>query len=362
MIQIAIANLPQGKDQDACLAGKLDENTWLLAVADGVSMSDGREAAQLAISILTNEIDVFDTARSVFEQFKVKLSNKTSKASKSATTLTCGLLREVQSFGVTHLRFEFFAIGDSPIWKVIRAPDGDRYYFQRYIIHGTPYPAEKSKVYSTVCLDEEYKIKGPVFFGCTDISDDEVLVVCTDGIPEREVFVGDFRQRREDIGLCEFLFQSDNYNEKSIKKVLDNYNTHGLLYDDATIIAARRSVPNLISLTDEAPLLEDSESNFAIDNGDDESPVHHGEPEKHEPILTDEQPSEGVTASLAQAKLAESGMTDFAIVNGDDESPVHNGEPEKPEPILTDEQPSKGVTASVARMENENSRNPHPER
>ena len=62
MIEIAEANLPYpSKDEDACLVRSVDgaEMVKLLAVADGLSMSGGRLAAQTIIRIL-NQVDSLD--------------------------------------------------------------------------------------------------------------------------------------------------------------------------------------------------------------------------------------------------------------------------------------------------------------
>lgn len=102
---------------------------------------------------------------------------------------TCGILRQLSDEGETFLRFEYFAIGDSPIWKVILGDS--KYLFQRVLVHGPLYPAETARVYSTLRLHKK-DIIGSIAFGVTEVALGEVLVVCTDGIPEREVFIRDF--------------------------------------------------------------------------------------------------------------------------------------------------------------------------
>ncbi len=262
MIEIAEANLPYpSKDEDACLVRSVDgaEMVKLLAVADGLSMSGGRLAAQTIIRIL-NQVDSLDSARSIFEQMSLLLSNERDDYPESETTITCGLLKCVHTQGDAYLRFDFFAIGDSPIWKVVRAPKGSRFPFQRYLVHGTPYPSETAKVYSTVRLPQR-DVNGPVTFGTIEISSNEVLVICTDGIPERDVFFRDHNNRSDltsnkATGLCNWMFQDERYNDEGIEAVLNDYCRRDLLYDDATIIVARVHVPKAtISLEEE---LDDS--------------------------------------------------------------------------------------------------------
>jgi hypothetical protein len=117
-----------------------------------------------------------------------------------------------------------------------------KYPFQRVLVHGPLYPTETARVYSTLRLHKK-DIIGSIAFGTTEVALGEVLVVCTDGIPEREVFIRDFvppdeRNSRKD-GLCQWLFQKRKYNKKKLKQVLAHYDELGVLFDDATIIAAR---------------------------------------------------------------------------------------------------------------------------
>ena len=247
MVEIATANIAQeGKDEDRHLVRELVDGVWLLAVADGLSMSGGREAARAVIGIL-ERVNVCDSARLIFEELRSSLVTEFDAAVTSETTVTCGLLREVSTSDGVSLRFEFFAVGDSPIWKIVRSPNGSRYAYQRYLVYGGPYPSETAKVYSTVRINRKNVISGSVYFGSVDIFNDEVLIVCTDGIPEREVFV----RHQSNLGfdgdpsheLCPWLFQRVAYDDNGISAVLSSYNARGLLYDDATIIAARVSVP-----------------------------------------------------------------------------------------------------------------------
>jgi hypothetical protein len=117
-----------------------------------------------------------------------------------------------------------------------------KYPFQRLLIHGSPYPSETARVYSTLRLHER-DIKGVVTFGAVEVALNEVLVVCTDGIPEREIFVRDLsdpaKEEPDSPGLCRWLFQTELYDNSKLEKVLKDYDNSGILFDDATIIVAR---------------------------------------------------------------------------------------------------------------------------
>lgn len=261
-IEIAEAQIQQeGKGEDDCLIRPLDDEgiVKLLAVADGLSLSGGKAAAQWTINYLkelaANRVKRpadLDSPRSIYSAIKRALA-EAHQDEQSETTLTCGILRQLSDEHETFLRFEYFAIGDSPIWKVI--PGDSKYPFQRVLVHGPLYPTETARVYSTLRLHKK-DIIGSVAFGVTEVALGEVLVVCTDGIPEREVFIRDFAQsdkknsRKE--GLCQWLFQERKYNKKKLKQVLARYDELGVLFDDATIIAARLG-PAPLTLKDAIP-------------------------------------------------------------------------------------------------------------
>src|SRR5258706_11770924 len=149
----------------------------LLAVADGLSLNGGKAAATWAIEYLRGITDI-ESPRHIFEAIKRELAQPRDQVEQSETTLTCGILRQLGTEQDGFLRFEFFAIGDSPIWKVVVGDS--RYPFQRVLIHGSPYPAEPARVYSTVRLHAG-EVRGVVTFGAVEVASGEVLVVCTDG-------------------------------------------------------------------------------------------------------------------------------------------------------------------------------------
>lgn len=230
------------KGEDALMLRRLEgpETRFLLAVADGLSLQAGAAAAQWVTDYL-ERAQIPDDIRAIYRSLQSALASVRGQYSESETTLTCGILRELAEGEETFLRFDFFAIGDSPIWKVV--PGSGRYPFQRSAIHGAPYPGETAKVYATVRLHDG-DIKGFVNFGSVDIRLGEVLVVCSDGIPEREVFVRDparlqANSGEAEKGLCSWLFDDTPFRDGSLAELLTAYDRRGVLFDDATLIAAR---------------------------------------------------------------------------------------------------------------------------
>jgi|GEM_PF-6168388 len=274
-MEIARAQIQQeGKGEDAYLVRRLDEKGMvkLLAVADGLSLSGGKAAAHWVINCLRRLTEV-DSPRSIYKALKRELG-RSRQVEQSETTLTCGILRQVIYGDDNFLRFEYFAIGDSPIWKVILGDS--KYPFQRIMVHGPPYPAETARVYSTLRLDKK-DITGSIAFGVTELALGEVLAVCTDGIPEREVFVRDFVSRVDEdsgkAGLCHWLFQQRKYSDRKLKRVLESYDKQGVLFDDATIITARLEPPpinragSVVSVMAEAspaPTPKNSQSDVSV--------------------------------------------------------------------------------------------------
>jgi hypothetical protein len=237
------------KGEDAVLV-RSEGDSHLLAVADGVSMSDGRVAANTVIDILRNAPRL-DDARTVFADLLAALPRAGDYPS-SATTLTCGVLRPVLADASPHLRFDFFAVGDSPIWRVVQLPAGGRYSFQRYVVHGTPYPSETAKVYATIRPHNLDPIAGSIAFGRVDIPISESLIICTDGIPERDIFAREQLNSGSEpngrpLTFCEWLFEPTVYDDKSVERLLENYDSRGLLYDDASLIVVRLRIRQVIA-------------------------------------------------------------------------------------------------------------------
>lgn len=305
-LQLAVATLAhQGKGDDAKVNRELG-GRWLLAVADGLTHHSGGIAAREVIELLEKLEALPNDARALFEDLRAALP-RAGTSPESRTTLTCGILSVEDRGGAPALVFDFFAIGDSPVWRVVRGPDGDRYPFQRYTLHGAPYPSETSKVYGTVRPHHPEPLQGTVSFGRAEVPAGDVLVICTDGIPERDVFVRDHAGPVERGGaaeyLCDWFFGARPYADMSLKKVLDGYARRNVLYDDATLIAARLAVapPEVADEGDEEDGANESDEADADAETDEEKSTPEttpAPPATAEPELPRvSAPSKGTTSS-----------------------------------------------------------------
>ena len=255
---------------------------FLLAVADGLSTRNGLAAASWVADRL-NLTNATDSIYSLYDNLAEALRKESPSADESETTLSCGLLRVGDRPGT--LVFDYFAIGDTPIWKVVRSED-DKYPYQRYLIHGGPYPAESARLYSTISLGDR-SITGAVSFGSVVVSESEVLVVCSDGIPEREMLVRDLSSMREKK-LCSWLFANSHFTNESLAEVLADYQHRDVFVDDATIIAARlkRSADALESVNT-VPAYADSRRTLIPDEEEHQAGMAVGPPETDsEEVLT----------------------------------------------------------------------------
>jgi len=234
-IEVACSQVPYlNKDEDAFVLRQVGEH-FILAVADGLSMRNGRAAAKWVAEHIETTTAT-DCIYALYDKLVACLQDVAPGQTESETTLSCGILR-VGSRART-LVFEYFAIGDSPIWKVVQSGDG-RYPYQRYLVCGSPYPAENAKLYSTISLQDR-SITGAVNFGSVTLLEEEVLVVCSDGLPEREVLVRDLARENS---LCRWLFGQSPYTNQSMQEVLSDYGTRDIFVDDTTVIAARLLKP-----------------------------------------------------------------------------------------------------------------------
>jgi len=229
------------KGDDRLLVRSLGD-VRLLAVADGVSMCDGGAMAAEAVIAVLEQISDATSAQSIYEQFLTGLPVE-GLLPNAATTLTCGILSVAESRFGLRLIFDYFAIGDSPIWRVVKLPPGGRYAYQRYVVHEAPYPGETAKVYATVRPFDVRPLQGSVAFGRIDVPHDEVLVVCSDGFSERAVFGRDQGAAAAggdpQTSFCHWAFCDTPYEDSGINAVLDDYDRRGFLYDDAAVIVAR---------------------------------------------------------------------------------------------------------------------------
>lgn len=236
----AVVQLPDKGEDRALLRRIGDAETYLVAVADGLTCNGGEAAAEWAIEYLEG-VSCTNGIHGIYRDLRAALSQLPPGAPESETTLTCGIVTAPSAGLMPALNLDYFAIGDSPIWKVISGTG--RFPYQKFQIHGSPYPAETAHVYSTLRLHSR-DVKGPVSFGSVEVCEGEVLVLCTDGLPEREVFIRDLSRTSEGLGggspsLCTWLFQASGYTNEGLFEILSRYSKAGLLFDDASIIAVR---------------------------------------------------------------------------------------------------------------------------
>lgn len=241
MVEVGAAQILLGnKGDDRYLVRVIeDEKLYLLAVADGLSLNNGRAAAQWVIDFL-KRTSIIANPREMLRALRSELASVRGEFEESATTLTCGLLSEQEIGAELILRFDYFAVGDSPIWTLVKGDE--KHPYRRNLVHGPPHPAERGRVYATVRLHTG-DVDGPVTFGAIELSAHEVLVVCSDGIPEREVFFPDRNLLDSEsvarMDLCHMLFDWPPYTDDGLAEVLKAYDRGNVLFDDTTIIAAR---------------------------------------------------------------------------------------------------------------------------
>ena len=249
-LQWANANLPTtGKDEDVVFIHTLaPNNKLLLGVADGISSSNGRYAAQWvasAMSELASKQGVGSwSLRKLQDEFVKRLAADACKLSleNSHSTLSCGIAGVHLGVSGPYIRFDFFAVGDSPIWRVIRPASGEL-SFQASIVYGPPIPSEISGLYSWVNLAEGC-IEGQIHFGSVDIMPGELLIVATDGVPESRVLFED--QDRDSYikspRLIESFLNSARINDALLMGLLCDYEQQQLLVEDDASLAVVRLV------------------------------------------------------------------------------------------------------------------------
>ena len=157
---------------------------------------------------------------------------------QSHTTLSCGVVSAAEGT----LKFDFFAIGDSPIWKVVsnRSEELD---FQGFVVYSGPFPGEQEQVYSTLNL-KGGSIDGAVYFGSVDIGPREVLVLVSDGIPDVRFFWDDQDPKRNKaspkIGLR--LLDPAPLDDETLARLVVAYDQNYLLIDDDASLVVVRAV------------------------------------------------------------------------------------------------------------------------
>lgn len=252
-VELAQANIPYPeKGDDAWCIRAIGDGVWLMAVADGLTMNAGGVAARWVIEHIL-QTEAHASSRTLFADLQRALVMKAEHDAASQTTLTAGVLTLLVDASGERLKFDFFAIGDSPILCLFQ--NGDDFPYQRAEVHGPPYPAQPGRVYSTVQLAPA-GIVGRVAFGSVEIGRGEVLMVCSDGLPQRSVFSRDFLSISRKSGhmrLCDWLCGSEPYSDSRLEEILSGYSLRGDVTDDVTLLVARIPTPQSVEIRSEAP-------------------------------------------------------------------------------------------------------------
>jgi len=251
-LQWAQANLPaRDKDEDAVFIHSLPAGGGLLVgVADGISAGNGRAAsrwiaqtmAELAIEEGASRWD----ARQLFNRFAVRLASaaEASMLADSHSTLSCGIARALHAYPTPAFRFDFFGIGDSPIWRIVR-PKTPNFGFQASVVYASPVPSEISGLYSWVNLGRG-RVEGQVHFGSVDLDQGELLIVSSDGVPESRVLIDD-QDRDNNRGsprLIDRLLRAAEIDDAMLLRILKDYDQQRMLVDDDASLAVVRLAPD----------------------------------------------------------------------------------------------------------------------
>lgn len=224
----------------------------LIGVADGLSSENGRAAAEwietTMHNIATNGDDKVLSARELFKRVTDELAHARDPAETvdSLSTLSCGICElRYTNDTVPILRFEFFAVGDSPIWRVAPIKPSGGLIFQANVVYDSPTPREQGLVYSFVSLLDR-KIEGRPHFGSVELAEDELLVIASDGVPEWRIFGEDQdpKYNVESPKLIECVLGAPLISDELLRDTLFEYDRHGMLIDDdASIVVVRWRYP-----------------------------------------------------------------------------------------------------------------------
>jgi hypothetical protein len=244
-----VCRLVEGKGHDRTFVANLPRSvdTYLLAVADGLTSENGGAASQWVVdaldSIVRNSESGSLTARTVFDALSQALHRDQIRGglAESHTTLTCGIISAVESS--EHLRFDFFAVGDSPVWKIVPAR-GEGLKFQAFMVYTGPVPGHQSHVYATVNLGAG-SVDGSVYFGAVEVGPGESLLLASDGIPDTRIIWDDqdpkHNKKSPQLGLR--LLDPKPLGDNVLAGLLKAYDKRGLLIDDdASLIVVRALV------------------------------------------------------------------------------------------------------------------------
>ncbi len=261
------------KGQDRIFAHWLrDRHALLVGVADGVSSGDGETAAtwlEEAIGRIAYNANHAFNIHELFAQLKEelkKISPIVAKGTVSQSTLSCGICEAFPNDRICAFRFDFFAVGDSPIWRVARIANGGELHFQANVVYAGALPAEIGRLYSYVNVSAG-EIIGNVHFGSVEIADDELLIVASDGIPEWQIFAHDQDEQHgaDSPKLVELAFAETVLNDGFVKRVLSEYDAKRLLIDDDASIVLVKSVGRSLIKSDliKSPVLQNAASSWS---------------------------------------------------------------------------------------------------
>lgn len=247
-LQFGKACRPQ-RGEDRVFAFELVSRRGLLVgVADGVSSANGEAAARWIEQTMEKfaasaEKCTGASAHDLFKFVNAELADlaPSVRATGSLSTLSCGICELKTIADATVLHFEFFAVGDSPVWRVAPLANGGDLRFQASVVYESPTPREAGLVYSFVSL-QAGKIEGRPHFGSVDLAEDELLILATDGVPEWRIFGED-----QDPGdsadspkLVDRLLTSPSIDDALLDEILIAYDQQKMLVDDDASIAVVR--------------------------------------------------------------------------------------------------------------------------
>ena len=234
----------KGHDRVLAVTIKGHHGAYLAAVADGLTSENGGSAAEWAVTALSQVASSEawvrpPDARQVYEHLsrQLTLDARREQLPDSHTTLTCGIVHQVSE---SSFEFDFFAIGDSPVWKLIR-PLGSSLDFQAFVVYGGPVPGEQGRVYSTLNL-RHGSVDGAVYWGTVVVEESEVLVLTSDGVPDARVLWDDQDPRRGKSSpkLGRRLMEDKPLDDSELGSIVAAYDKNELLVDDdASLVVVR---------------------------------------------------------------------------------------------------------------------------
>jgi hypothetical protein len=337
----------KGHDRVLAIAVSGQANTYIVAVADGLTSEDGGEAAQWVVDVLPKIAEHAGSsvlsARMILAELSARLAAaaRTQPLPSSHTTLTCGIVRPKGGGAEDLAELEFFAIGDSPIWKVIPV-DQEELRFQGHVVYSAPFPSEQGRVYSTVNL-RDGKVEGSVYSGSVDLQIGEVLILATDGIPDSRIFWDDQDPKRNKTSprLVEHLLDDESLNDEVLLGIVKDYDQKHLLVDDdasLVVIRLKATQPPLLTTEYDPPEEDIDDEPDAPETNDvttEPDRLPDGEVVPTEALPSDEPDETILDVEEAVEHIPEPEQTPEAPQHLEDEAPA----PENPTQSDTIEQP-----------------------